>query len=73
MTEPLVPKDQTPSLPTDAQLDAELQRAGFTHCLDKPYWWTLQAKPPMLRLLSEAPYPAVEPIRKSRKKRGMGK
>jgi len=26
-------------LPTDADLNATLQRAGFTHCCGKPYPW----------------------------------
>jgi hypothetical protein len=27
-------------LPTDEMLDSTLEKAGFTHCLDKPYRWT---------------------------------
>ena len=57
---------------SDAELDAALQLHGFTHCFDKPYWWTLQKDRPMLRVLSEAPYPSVPFAKKSRKTRGMG-
>lgn len=27
------------TLPTDADLNAALERAGFTHCFDVPYPW----------------------------------
>ena len=69
-TAPLVPKDEAPSLPTDAQCDDALQAHGFTHCFDKPYWWTIKAEKPMLRVIAEAPYPSVKPVKRPHKPRG---
>jgi hypothetical protein len=69
---PVVPDDDLGRLPTDDECDDAVRRAGFTHCFDKPYWWTIKDATPV-----RAPsltWPTVNPIvSRAKKRKDIGK